>query len=143
MHRWDGNRTGIFHPARGDQHGEQATDYQSSEHLLHHRRLLAKTASKGRTNPTENTPDLCESTLKTICISIVSSYSSRMKFALLLGNSIEEVDRLREDGGHLCDSCHLARCLSRTRWKERTGGNETFHILASDDYRAGGMIEVG
>lgn len=31
---------------RADQHGEQASDNQSGEHLLHHHRLLSETAAK-------------------------------------------------------------------------------------------------
>src|SRR6266481_6589524 len=51
MHRWYDNRTGLSNATRADQQDEQASDNQSSEHLLHHHRLLSKAAYKGRAGP--------------------------------------------------------------------------------------------
>src|SRR5258708_6978652 len=59
MHRWDNNRTGLSNASRADQHGEQASDNQSSEHLLHHHRLLSKAAYKGDDDGAESSRVQC------------------------------------------------------------------------------------
>src|SRR5215469_4751390 len=96
MHRGDANGAGLSDATRADQHGEQATDNQSGERLLHHH-LLSRTAGRGRSDLGGSFLGQCRlsvfgyAPLTSLYLHVVSILTSSFKSLLHTQSSIERV----------------------------------------------------